>query len=112
MADRASVAVPPDDEGARPEEAVTDASRWNHIKQLFDAALKQAPHERKEFLHQACGEDVTLHAEVESLLAAHEQAGSFAEQPAIALVAASTQAAVGRALHSEGLRLAIGDRLG
>jgi Tol biopolymer transport system component len=91
---------------------VTDTTRWNHIKQVFQSTLKQAPLERKVFLRETCAEDLALLAEVESLIAAHEQAGSFAEQPAVALLTPSAHAAVGRMLHSEGLRLTAGERLG
>ena len=41
------------------------------------------PDERAAFLRDACGEDVALRDEVESLLAAHADAGSFAERAAI-----------------------------
>jgi hypothetical protein len=112
MADGSSVAVPPNNEGARSGIAVTGNSRWNHVKQVFEAALEQSPDERKAFLRQRCGEDTALHAEVESLLAAHEQAGSFAERPAFAVVTQSTSGSVGRVLHSGGVMLKSGDRLG
>jgi eukaryotic-like serine/threonine-protein kinase len=48
--------------------------RWQQIKLLFESALNRDPADRQSFLHQACGDDPELHAEVESLLASHEQA--------------------------------------
>ncbi len=45
--------------------------QWEKIKELFDAALERNPEERPEFLRQACGSEVSLRQEVESLLSAH-----------------------------------------
>jgi Tol biopolymer transport system component len=53
------------------------------VKEVLHAALARAPGERAAFLRETCEADDTLQAEVESLLAAHAQAGSFAERPAI-----------------------------
>jgi Tol biopolymer transport system component len=62
---------------------VSDAADWNRVKEVLHAALTRAPEERGAFLRDTCGADCNLQAEVESLLAAHAQAGSFAERPAI-----------------------------
>ncbi|MDQ3256304.1 MAG: serine/threonine-protein kinase, partial [Acidobacteriota bacterium] len=56
--------------------------RWEQIKQLFHASLEHEPARRPAFLAQACADDGPLRHEVESLLASHEQAGSFIETPA------------------------------
>ena len=56
---------------------------WDRVKRLFQAALEQSEAARPSFLAEACGDDRTLRAEVESLLLAHERAGSFAERPAV-----------------------------
>jgi serine/threonine protein kinase len=51
-----------------------------HLKkvgELFDAALELDPQERPDFLKKACGTDEALLIEVESLIAAHFQAGNF-----------------------------------
>ena len=56
--------------------------RWQHVKEVFQAALDHEPPERAAFVREACAGDTALQAEVESLLAAHERAGSFAERPA------------------------------
>jgi eukaryotic-like serine/threonine-protein kinase len=60
-----------------------DQDRWNRVKQVFQAALERSPDSRPAFLADACGGVRSLRAEVESLLRAHEQAGSFAERPAL-----------------------------
>jgi serine/threonine protein kinase/Tol biopolymer transport system component len=59
-----------------------DEHRWPRVKEIFHAALECAPGERARFVRDACGEDVALTDEVESLLAAHADAGSFAERGA------------------------------
>jgi serine/threonine protein kinase len=51
--------------------------RWEKVKELFDAALRCEVSERRRFLEQACGDDVELIDEIASLLASHEEAGSF-----------------------------------
>jgi non-specific serine/threonine protein kinase len=85
MADGTGVAVSPADERGTPGDAtVSDSARWSRVKALFQAALDREPHERVAFLREACSHDEDLQAEVESLLAAHAQAGAFAERPAIA----------------------------
>ena len=43
--------------------------RWEQVKELLHAALKRSPAERAAFLTEACGEDVALRREMESLLA-------------------------------------------
>ncbi len=50
---------------------------------LAEAEARADPAERAAFLTRACGEDRALRAEVERLLAAHQQAGDFLEMPAI-----------------------------
>jgi serine/threonine protein kinase/Tol biopolymer transport system component len=60
-----------------------DRSRWPRVKEIFHSALALTPHDRAEFLREACEDDVALRHDVESLLAAHAEAGNFAERPAI-----------------------------
>ncbi len=57
--------------------------RWEQVGQLYQAALELGPGERSAFLRQACGEDETLRREVESLLAADEEAADFLAAGAI-----------------------------
>ena len=52
------------------------------VRAVFDQALEiAAPAERKAYLDRACADDAELRREVESLLAAHEQAGDFLDRP-------------------------------
>ncbi|MGE0130691.1 MAG: protein kinase [Blastocatellales bacterium] len=60
------------------------SERWRHIEELYYAALEIAEPERGVFLAQACGADEELRREVESLLAAHDRAGSFIAENALA----------------------------
>jgi serine/threonine protein kinase/tetratricopeptide (TPR) repeat protein len=50
--------------------------RWERTKQILQEALEFAPDERRAYLDSACGQDSELRAEVESLVASHEDAGS------------------------------------
>jgi serine/threonine protein kinase/Tol biopolymer transport system component len=107
MAVGPSVAVPPDDE-ASPDAFVSDeARRWTRVKTLFDGALNLPPARRSAFLQQACGGDSGLRSEVQSLLAAHADAGSFAEGAAVSAFAADPAFA-----GSHHPALAAGDELG
>ena len=57
--------------------------QWSKIKEIVGAALEREPSERGSFLDQLCAGDGQVRAEVESLLAAHAEAGSvfFSEHP-------------------------------
>ena len=55
------------------------ATHWTKVKEVFQDALERPPDERAAYLTGACGNDPGLRAEVDRLLAAHEQAGSFIE---------------------------------
>ncbi len=61
--------------------------RWQQLKQVFDGALERQGTERTRFLDRACGGEQTLREEVESLLHAYGEAGSFMEAPAVAFAA-------------------------
>ncbi len=62
--------------------------KWQQIDELFHAAAERAPHERAAFLAEACGADVELRREVESLLAADSAAGEMETAKLPAQVAA------------------------
>jgi serine/threonine-protein kinase len=62
-------------------------AKWQKVREVFDSALSRQPEERQNFVNEACGEDKTLLAEVESLLSSHDSAESFMETPAVAKVA-------------------------
>ena len=64
-----------------------DAERWQRIEQLYHSARERAPQARAAWLAEACAADEPLRAEVEAMLAADEQAGSFMAAPALALEA-------------------------
>jgi len=55
---------------------------WKRVEDLYHAALEYAPGERDAFLSSACGDDVELRREVESLLSHSDEAKSLFEQPA------------------------------
>src|SRR5277367_4893930 len=57
--------------------------RWKQIDDLLQATIELPEEERTAFLRHACGEDHELKREVQSLLAARGNAGSFLETPAI-----------------------------
>src|SRR5262245_31875233 len=64
-----------------------DGKRWKQIKDVYDRALDLSVDERDGFLAEACGGDADLRREVESLLAAHEDAGTFLQAPAVEVAA-------------------------
>lgn len=51
--------------------------QWQRIEQLFQSALELEPTERSAFLAQACGDDLALRREVESLLVYQAAAGGM-----------------------------------
>src|SRR6266852_3522788 len=57
---------------------------WSRIEALFQAALRRPTTERAAFLREACKQEPELLAELESLLASHEQAGDFLDEPVLA----------------------------
>jgi non-specific serine/threonine protein kinase/serine/threonine-protein kinase len=75
--------------------------RWRQIKPLLASALDCPPAERAALLAAACASDGALQAEVESLLAAHDAAGSFLDTPAMAAPGRGAQLDASRA----GLRI-------
>ncbi len=61
--------------------------RWQKVKEIFHSALLREPASRQTFLAEACGDDVGLRREVESLITAHEKDGSFIDAPAYEVAA-------------------------
>ena len=55
--------------------------RYDRIEQLCHQAMKRPAQERAAFLQAACAGDEALRREVESLLPAYDQPGSFLETP-------------------------------
>ena len=62
--------------------------RWQQVKEIFNSALMYRPEERGTFISRACSGDENLRSEVESLIASHEQSGSFIDKPAFEAAAA------------------------
>ncbi|HEX4949720.1 MAG TPA: serine/threonine-protein kinase [Blastocatellia bacterium] len=84
-------------------EAPLTPNQWQHIEQLFQAALELTPAKRPAFLAQACdGNDVLRH-EVESLLVYQGAAG--------ALIGGLVHEAVGLLPHDEKARFTPGTTL-
>jgi serine/threonine protein kinase len=78
--------------------------RWTQVGVLYHAALKHPPEERQAFLNTMCGDDADLRREVESLLAAQQEAPTFMsagalEDAAKTLVKAESLSLVGKALN-------------
>lgn len=69
----------------------TPSKKWETLKSLFEAALEQNPAQRSSFLQEQCS-DPSLRAEVERLLAEHEQAGGFLSTPAVGRITANPEA--------------------
>jgi len=57
--------------------------RWSRIEEVFHAALKVEESRRAAFLEESCSGDGELRRQVEQLLAADKDAGSFLESPAM-----------------------------
>ena len=80
------------------------AQDWKKVERILISASEKPPAERQKFLAEQCGSDYGLRLEVESLLAARSQAGTFLEKPALEVA--------GRALTREQMRAAAGDEVG
>lgn len=61
--------------------------RWSEVRRIYEQALEFAEPMRSTFVGQACGGDAELRREVDSLLAAREQAADFLVQPIVDLKA-------------------------
>jgi eukaryotic-like serine/threonine-protein kinase len=84
------------------------AERWERTKQILEEALRLAPDRRPSYLDLACGADAELRAEVESLIASHEEAGSqflAAAAPDILELTSSTSPPRGRMALVTGTKL-------
>ena len=57
---------------------------WQRVKEVLHNALEIPPAEREGFLDEACNGDAELRREVDSLLASHDEAGAFIEEPVAA----------------------------
>src|SRR5688500_15211148 len=83
MGRREGLVVPQDHHRAEQRPSLMAASSWRRVKETVQAALARPPADRAAFILHSCGDDCALRAEVESLLAAIDQAGSFIDRPAL-----------------------------
>jgi eukaryotic-like serine/threonine-protein kinase len=60
---------------------VSQTDRWTRIESLYHQAAARPPSERVRFLNDACGDDLSLRRDVESLLA--QDADGFLDRPAL-----------------------------
>jgi len=60
---------------------VMDAGRWQQISDAFFSVMDVDPERRGRFLAELCSGDPALLDEVNSLVAAHQQAGDFIQMP-------------------------------
>jgi tetratricopeptide (TPR) repeat protein/tRNA A-37 threonylcarbamoyl transferase component Bud32 len=58
------------------------AERWRRVEEIFQSALDRAPQQRAGWLDEACGGDLELRGEVDSLLAAYDTGDGSFTQPA------------------------------
>lgn len=66
-----------------------ERERWEQVEQIFHDALRVEESSRGELVRRRCPGDEDLRREVESLLAHHDETGSFIETPAFAGAGAS-----------------------
>ena len=62
---------------------IKPSERWQEVKEILYPALEMEAAERASFLEQKCGDDAELRREIESLLAAHNNAAERFESPAV-----------------------------
>ena len=75
--------------------------RWQQITGIFQAALARDVDERASFLAEACASDDELRREVEAMIASHEQASRFIEEPAMAVAAKQAASGAGASLTGQ-----------
>jgi predicted Ser/Thr protein kinase len=62
---------------------LVDAEGWRRVQDIFHAALERDPNQRSAFLDRACDGNPDIRAEVASLLANHDRASSFLNDPSL-----------------------------
>jgi serine/threonine protein kinase/Tol biopolymer transport system component len=62
---------------------IDDPLSWHRVEQIVQAALARPGAERAAFLQEQCGNELGLRTEVEELLRAHAEAGSFLDHSPI-----------------------------
>ncbi len=76
---------------------------WQEVKGILYSALEIEPGQRGAYLKARCGDDLELRREIESLLAAHDNAAERFESPAVEMIAGvvsneQSDAMVGRSI--------------
>ena len=74
--------------------------RWQQIKAVVAQAMEMSPHERIAWVAQTCAGDAELLGEVESLLAAADESGSF-PQARVAIASSAEQSMLESALGQQ-----------
>ena len=78
------------------------SEHWRKAKEIFNAAIEQPVAERSRFLAAACAGDEALQREIENLLKANDETGSFMKPPfenlAVALSGESLRFSAGKVL--------------
>jgi serine/threonine protein kinase/Tol biopolymer transport system component/tetratricopeptide (TPR) repeat protein len=64
--------------------------RWKNVEEVFEAVLRLPPPERPAFLEQACGNDLRLRNQVETLLLSLDRAASLKEVPQFGVALSQT----------------------
>ena len=59
--------------------------QWQKVEEVLQAALDRPSHERTAFLNEVCAGDEQLKQEAASLAEAHDEAGDFIEESALAI---------------------------
>jgi eukaryotic-like serine/threonine-protein kinase len=81
------------------------ADQWRQIDSLFRRALDIAPAERSQFLAHSCAGDDDLRRAVEAMLASHDQASRFPQQPLVQAAAPLEQSASKCPTYAAGSRI-------
>ena len=84
--------------------------RWRRIEELFHSALKVEENRRVAFLEESCAGDADLRLKVESLLAHHQEEGSFLDSPALELAVQELNSSAAVQSASHGAAAAMADR--
>jgi tetratricopeptide (TPR) repeat protein len=83
-----------------------EPQQWQRVKQILGEALDLDPGERRSFVEAACGGEPEVRSQVESFLAAEDEAGDFIEEPVFAEtgrpLAEGQRVGVWRVLHEIG----------
>src|SRR2546423_1017044 len=64
-----------------------DPERWQQASRILESVIERDATRRAAYLDEVCANDDGLRREVESLLAASEQAGSLLDSPAMEIAA-------------------------